>query len=259
MAAQTAQETNWLAFVILAVALLGAAYMMKPVPGNIIVDNSGTNVQAKTLDSTGTFSIKTMPDKAEFYMGVETTAADVKDSQSQNSEKMNAVIAALEAKGLPRDAIETSSYSVYPQQRWNKTSEQYETVGYTTSNTLYIKTTMLDKVGTYIDAAVGAGANNVNSISFTLTDAREAELKAKALSEASKIARAKADSIAQGLGVSITGVYRAGENSYYVTPNYRAYDSKAASGSAVPEMAPTPITPGDVEVSASVAVSYTIS
>ncbi|MFA6035891.1 MAG: SIMPL domain-containing protein [Candidatus Micrarchaeia archaeon] len=253
-----AQETNWLAFVILALALLGAAYMIKPVPGSIIVNNGDSAVQAKTLDSTGTFSIKSAPDKAEFYMGVETTARDVQDSQQQNAEKMNAVIAALEAKGLPKDAIETSSYSVYPKQQWNKTSEQYETVGYTTTNTLYIKTTSLDKVGSYIDAAVGAGANNVNSITFSLTDAREAELKAKALSEASKIARAKADSIAQGLGVSITGVYRAGENSYYVTPNYRAYDSKATAGMAVPEAAPTPITPGDVEVSASVGVTYTI-
>jgi len=252
-----AQETNWLAFVILALALLGAAYMVKPVPGNVIVNTADTGVTAKTLDSTGTFSIKAAPDKAEFYMGVETTAPDVKDSQSQNSEKMNAVIAALEAKGLPRDAIETSSYSVYPQQRWNKTSEQYETYGYTTSNTLYIKTTMLDKVGEYIDAAVGAGANNVNSISFSLTDAKEAELKAKALSEAAKIARAKADAIASGVGVSITGVYRVGENSYYVTPYYASAD-RATMGAGVPEAAPTPITPGEVDVSASVSVSYLI-
>ena len=100
-------------------------------------------------------------------------------------------------------------------------------------------------------AHLDAGANKVNQISFGLSDAKREQLYTDALADAAKNARVKADAIAEGLGVRITGIVSASEGYVSVTPYYR---SLGAAESAVSY--DTEISAGDVSVSASVSVVY---
>ena len=106
-----------------------------------------------------------------------------------------------------------------------------------------------------IDTAISAGANTVNHVVFGLTEERERDLRQQALTEACTDARTKADAIASGLDLKIVGVATVTETGVYTYP-YRAggYDEYAKY--AAPTVAPTPIEPQDVTISASIQVEY---
>jgi hypothetical protein len=224
-------------------------------------DSSNATNETKTISVTGSYQLSMDPDKAEIYLGAETRATTALQSQQDNANIIAAVKSALYALGLTKADIETTSYSISPVYDYSKPC--YETncpwqppkiVGYTTVHQLKIKTANIDKVGQYIDAAAKAGANNVNYISFGLSDSKQKTLYNQALTEASKNARDKANAIASGLSVRVKGVISANEGYVYVTPYYRSLSAGAPESS----QASTEISAGMIQVSASVSVVYEI-
>jgi uncharacterized protein YggE len=61
-------------------------------------------------------------------------------------------------------------------------------------------------VSKWIDTAIAAGANTVNSVDFTLSDKRLDEIKNNLIIQAIDNARAKADIAASALGLKVVGV-----------------------------------------------------
>jgi uncharacterized protein YggE len=110
--------------------------------------------------------------------------------------------------------------------------------------------------GEVIDAAIAAGANQVQNIAFSLSPEKEQSLRAEVLAEAVTRTRADADAVAAALGVTITGVQDATVGAYYPPVVYRSA-SVGAADMAAP--VPTPVEPGQVTVSATVSVNYLIS
>jgi uncharacterized protein YggE len=106
----------------------------------------------------------------------------------------------------------------------------------------------LDLVGRAIDAAVGAGANTILGISFGLQDLSRARTEALAL--AVRDARAKADAIAQAVGLRIIGIERIVERETDVRP----FMVQPAEAGLL--RAPAPVEPGMVTVSAVVTVAF---
>ena len=105
----------------------------------------------------------------------------------------------------------------------------------------------LTKVGDVIDEGVKAGANQVEELSFQLKD--DTAARREALTGASKQARAKADAIAQAMGLRIDGVLEVGEGGVQVM---RPRMDLARAGVAAMEAAGTPVQPGQVDVRATV-------
>jgi uncharacterized protein YggE len=116
------------------------------------------------------------------------------------------------------------------------------------SNTVHVRTKGLARFGALIDAAVQAGANQVQRLTFTLSD--DSEPRRTALGRAAAQARDKAQSIAAALGLKVGRVQSVVEqDSGGVRPLVReAYAMQAAP-------APTPIEPGAVEVRARVVLT----
>ena len=90
--------------------------------------------------------------------------------------------------------VKTSGYSLTPTIAIPKAANPDR--GYNASNTVRIKTTTLDQVGRLIDAAMQAGANNINRLMFTLKDEQAAQSKRCAASAKAKV---KAEAIAGSL------------------------------------------------------------
>ncbi len=146
---------------------------------------------------------------------------------------------------------------MYQQYEWNETTRKSEPAGFTTSNSIQVTVNSITKTGEIIDSAVDAGANKVSSVSFTVSDGIQEQVRNEALKEAAVNAKSKASSIAEGLGVSLGSVYSASENSYLYVPYYRdSYAGMAVSADAVKET--TPVTPGDIEFTATVSVQFEI-
>ena len=76
---------------------------------------------------------------------------------SSNASDARRIIAALKKAGIDSSDIQTTQVSLWPQTASNGT----RITGYQASNSVKV-TTALGKSGALVDAAVGAGANNVD-------------------------------------------------------------------------------------------------
>ncbi|MFH1256873.1 MAG: SIMPL domain-containing protein [Candidatus Diapherotrites archaeon] len=217
-------------------------------------DDSGN--QKRLLSVSGTITKTAAPDEALIYLSIETLDKSASKSQSDNAVLAGKVMTALKNAGIAEDDIETTSYNLSEDFEYNSTLRKSESVGYRTTNSIQVTVKDLSKTGSVIDAAVQAGANRVSGVTFALSKAVEAQLKTQALQEAAANAKVKAQSIASGLGIGVGQVFSASESSNYVVPMYRNYALDAVAEGAA--SAPTPITPGDIEYSATVSVQFEI-
>jgi len=204
------------------------------------------------IDVNGEAKIGADPEKVEVYLGAETRASTAKKSQQDNANTMQAVKNSLQLIGISTKDIETTQYTLTVEKRWDKDTNQYVITGYKTTHIIKIESTDINKAGDIIDKAVQSGANLVNNVVFSLTDEKIEEMRLEALRKAGLNAKEKAEAIADSLGVNIKGLYRASES--YVT--YRPYVERGYEAVAAVAEAPTEISPGQIEVSASLSVSY---
>lgn len=194
--------------------------------------------------------VKAQPDTAFITFGVTNKSKNANVAARENAATSTSVIAAIAKAGIPKSDIKTIDYSLEPQMDWEKSPPKV--VGYSASNTVSVRTKDMGKIGALIDAAIAAGANNVQGVRFDVEDKRK--LRQKALALAVKKAEGKAQAIAEALGAKLGPAISASESVDEYAPysrNYRAKASFAASPS-------TPISPGETSVSAQVKVVYSV-
>lgn len=171
---------------------------------------SGSSVQAQT-DSrgltrvfvTGDSIIQAQPDTAILNISVVSQARRALEAQQDNATKSDAVVRALKGAVGTGAEIKTSGYSLQPI-RVYKEGQPPTITGYEARNSVTVVLADLQKVGPVIDAAAGAGANDVGGISFTLRKDRPA--RDQALAEATREAVSKARVIAEALGGRIVRI-----------------------------------------------------
>lgn len=235
--------------VVLAVALAGCAVEATGSDDGKIVVELGENVQTQNkLTVQGNGSIKVMPDVAYVTIGLTTNNKDAKEAQSENKETMNAVLEALKEEGLTDDDMRTTSYSTYPMYDY----EANEITSYEVRNMVEITIKDIDNVGKYLDIAAENGANTAYSVRFSIQD--ESGPYNQALMLAMETAKAKADAIVSASGNSIVSTLSISENSY----GYVSYDRYDMNEAAEYGKAATPITAGELEITANVTVVYEI-
>ncbi len=218
---------------------------------------SGTTAaESKLVTVSGNVEKMVNPDQVEISLGVSTLNADVQESQRLNAELTSSVMAALIEAGIKEDEIQTISYRVYEEKQWDYKEEKEETSGYRATNNIKITLEDISSAGSVVDIAVKAGANNVNSIIFSLSEEKQKQIKLDALKEASSMAKLKAENVSAGLGVTLGEIHSITEQSFYYSPNYASVES-ARDFDGV-SSAVTPVSPGDVSVSASVSLQYEI-
>lgn len=243
---------------IIAVLLLGmfsANLMMnnkEPSTINVVTGNADELI--RTLSANGTVEKMVAPDQAEIYLAVETLDKSATVSQEQNATTSEAVRKALKLAGVYDAQIETTSYTVQEYYEWDNYTQKSVSKGYKTTNAIKVTTDDIALTGKIVDAAVKAGANNVNNISFTLSKEKQETVKQEALIDAAKMAKTKAQNIAAGLGIELGEVKTVSENYNYYLPNYRNYEYATSSDSA--GKVSTPISPSDVSINATVNVTY---
>ena len=214
--------------------------------------SQGTDVDLKTISLTGAGSASAQADQATVNLGVQVTSELANDAIRENAEAMSAVIEAIKALGVSEDEIVTTNYSVYPQYDWTDNGRVFK--GYTVTNLVQVTVKDLDIVGDVIDAAAEAGANQINGISFELSDAKREELKTNAYIAALTDAQDKADVIAETLGLTLTGVQSVTEYSYSPVRSYDYVQESVAMDGA--KVAPTPIVSGELSVTVSVQIVF---
>ncbi len=213
-------------------------------------DSTGTAADPRTISLTGSGVATAQADQATVDLGVQVTADSASVAIGENADAMSAVIQAIKALGISEDDIVTTSYSVYPQYDWTESGRVFK--GYTVTNLVQVTVKDLDIVGDVIDAAAGAGANQINGITFGLSDEMREELKTNAYIAALTDAQSKADLIADTLGLSISGVQSVTESSYVPVMSY----SYAEGADMLKSYAPTPVLSGELAVTVNVYIVF---
>ena len=213
-----------------------------------------TNNDSKTITVTGNGYAYASPDIATITIGVTTNAATSTSALSQNSNQMNAVVAAIKAAGIPAKDIQTSWVSVSPVYNYNLATPKI--TGYSASNTVTVTVRDTSKLGPVIDAANNAGANQINGVSFSLSDNSSSAVYQQALTGAIADGASKAKAIAIAAGIAnpqLKSVTESG-TSYVYTPT-PAFASGVVAGNA----ASTPVSTGQQRVQAAVTMVYTFA
>jgi uncharacterized protein YggE len=212
----------------------------------------------QVIHVSGTGTVTTSPDQAEISLAVETEHTDVKTAQQENAARMTKVINALKNAGIPADNLSTTGYSIYPVYDEKPVSSSMpwgdEIKYYRVTNTLLVSLDEIDRAGEVIDLAVASGADRVNYLSFGLSDEKSAELRSEALARAVRAARSDAEAVTTAMDLAITGVKEIQVGG--TVPLYRYAEAPLAYDAAM--QVPTPIEPTDVDVTATVSITYRI-
>ena len=211
--------------------------------------------ESSTINSQGRAEINVEPDQAEVWAGVSIVKDTAEEAQNQANKAINDILAGLKQAGISETAIKTERLSLHEERTWTE-DEGSKVIGWRASQTLKIKTTDLDNVGTIVDVSVKNGANQLNNINFGLTDAKEQEYKKQALAEATKNAKSKAETIADSLGVKLKNIKSVSESSFNYRPYMYAMEAKAVGADIVEEAAE--VLPGEVTVTATISLVYNI-
>jgi len=213
-------------------------------------------VTSGSITVTGQGSVKVKPDIAYVSVGVTTSNEDVKTAQSDNANTITAVIDALKNMGIAEADISTSGYSVYPNYSYDSNKGTSAISGYQVNNYVNVTVRNIDSVGAVIDAAAGSGANNINSIQFSISDSTN--YYAQALALAVKNAKTKAVALASAINVKLSAAPVSITENYGNNMPTTYYDAGTANimAASAESAAPTPISAGQLEITANISVVY---
>ncbi len=200
----------------------------------------------------GEGKVTATPDLAQISLGVQTDGLTVKQAQTTNTQKMNAIIAAVKSLGVADKDIQTNNYSISPKIDWSNGKQNI--TGYTVSQNVTVKVRALDKAGDVLARAGELGANQVGGINFTIDDPKA--LQDEARIKAIKDARTKAQQLADEIGLTIVKVVTFSESNGYIPPVYPIMN-KAMDMAAQVAPAPT-IEAGSLDVTSDVSVTFEV-
>ena len=159
--------------------------------------------------------VQAQPDTAILTISVVTQGKRAIDAQQENATKTEAVVRALKAAAGTGAEVKTSGYSLQPMRVYRENQPPTIT-GYEARNTVTLTTSELAKLGTIIDAAGQAGANDISGISFTLRQDRPA--RDRALQEATQEALEKAKVMARAIGGRVVMIAEIQEEGFQRPP-----------------------------------------
>ncbi|NLG32095.1 MAG: SIMPL domain-containing protein [Syntrophomonadaceae bacterium] len=223
-------------------------------PGQATTDaNRDTRIKL-TVSATG--NIKIAPDQARTSLAVESFDKELGKAQNMNNVATEKVFAALKAKNITDDCIQTSSYNIWPEYNYGRIKEDAspEIIGYRVRNEITVTVKDLPNLGAILDAAVEAGANSVNYIRFEKSQLSEVENQA--LAEAVIKAKSKAQVIAAAAGLTLGQIITINEGGVYSYPPEPPIPYFKDESGAISARSEVPVKPGDVQVSATVTIIY---
>ena len=236
------QKTMIITGGVLVAVLLGIWYM-------------SNFVYAKTILSYGTATIDVLPDFISVYFSVDTRGTSADEASDRNAEIVEKMKSSLSSAGINEDEIKTQGFSVYPNYDYFESSQRI--IGYSATHSLKVKIDVdeKNKIGSVIDAGIGAGAG-ISYINYELNEDNQNKYKIDAIKKATEDARLKAEALAEGSGSSLGSLVSISTNDFGYVP-WLAASEDAVKGSSGAEIA-TSITPSEQEISATVTAVFRI-
>jgi uncharacterized protein YggE len=226
--------------VFLAAAALACGPAAAPANAQVIPPS--------TISVNGEAQVSVPPDLAEIDGGVTSEARTAREASDENNAAMGKVLLALKGAGIAEKDFQTSRLSLQPQYANQGKPGPNVVVGYRASNRVSIQLHDVSKVAGVIDTLVGAGANEIGGINFTVSEA--SKLLDDARTRAIADARRKAEIYAKAAGVTLGAPVSISESGGGPMPmRFRKMETA---------MAAAPVAQGEETLQVSVSVSWSI-
>ena len=222
--------------------LLADASNSDPLTGSVTLAPTDT---ARILEVTGQGVISVPTDTAQIQVGIEVEGATATEVQQEVAQRSSAVVEQLNQLGV--EELQTISISLRPNIQFDEGESRV--VGFIGSNVLQFEIPT-EQAGETIDAAIQAGANLIQNISFTASETELNQARLDALELAVQDAQEQAISVFDALDltpIEIVGIEIIGVSSSATSPllELRSADTFDVS---------TPIIGGDRDIIANVAL-----
>jgi uncharacterized protein len=218
---------------------------------------SPSTAPLRTITVIGEGKIRVQPDIARVTFGAEVLRPSVKEALEANKQAIESVLAALRTLKIAEKDIQTTGFSINAERYGPDGPLPDDKINYRVSNNVTVLIRDLENIGGVIDAAVEAGANNIYGIEFNV--AQPSKFKSEVRQNAVADAKAKAEELAQLTGVAVGEVMSVSEvvgGGGFYPSNYQQF---GLGGGATPALAPTSISPGELEIAMQLQVTYAIS
>ena len=259
-------ESKFKKLVYVVISLLALFLFSKSIYEIKSISELGFDKPASnTITVSGNGEAVAIPDIATFSFSVTKEAKTSAEAQKLVTDASSKVLDVVKKDGVEDKDVKTTNYSLYPKYDYPQVvcPTIYPSVcppskevlrGYEVSQSFEVKIRSTDKVGQIVSDVTSAGVTNINGPTFGVD--KEDDVIAKARNEAIVNAKAKAESIAQGLGVKLVRIVNFSENENgYVAPVMM--NSSFAVGSADMKSAPQ-LPAGENKYSRTVNITYEI-
>lgn len=202
----------------------------------------------RVLQVSGEGRVSVKPDVASVQAGITETGKDLAAVNAAASAAMRRMLDALAKAGVPAKDVQTTRHDVSVDRPWTDKGPGPIT-GYTVVQEVRITVRDLGKVGAVLERLLAAGSNTLRGLAFEKDDPTPEQ--ARALAEAFRAARAKAEVLARAANVTLGDVLT-------LTAGGGGRPIPMMRTAMAMEKAAAPVSPGEVEVTATVDVTFAL-
>lgn len=207
----------------------------------------------RTINVTGTAEVSALPDEAQVIMGIEAREKSLESAQSQVDQSVARFLKLCDELGIPRKEVSTAGIQVNPEYQWPQNGGKPRLNGYFVSRQLAVNLTDLTKLGQLVTRATSSGVNNVSPPQ--LRNSKAKALERQAMTQAAADAKARAQALAEGVGVKLGDVRTLGSSQGFQPAYPRAMAMMKSEMAA--DMAPAQTyETGEVKYSATVNAEF---
>ncbi len=239
---------------ILTAMLLSGCGALATLPaesGTVRALSATGESEPPSISVSGTGRASAAPDMAIISLSVESVDEDADAAIHDNNVRTQAVIEAAKRLGVEEKDIQTTDYRLWIEERRDESGWVTGERRYHVTHSLTVRLYEIDKAGQLLGDLIAAGANDIDDIRFAIAD--PTALAEEARREAVANAKAKAETMAEALGIELGDVLYVSESGYE-PPVYR----DATMMLEAKEAEPVPVATGSFNVEVRVNILFGI-
>jgi uncharacterized protein YggE len=194
--------------IVMTAAAFIAAAILTEIGTTMAAEDNKSAERYVSVSATG--DVAAEPDMAYISTGVIVEADTAKDGLARNSIVMAKLIDGLKSLGIAPKDIQTTSVNIQPRYVQAKDGHPTTLSGYRVVNQVRLTVREIKRLGELLDAAVTLGANQVNGITFDVSNAET--LKDEARKQAMVNAKRRAELYATAAGAQLGNVLTISED-----------------------------------------------
>lgn len=239
---------------------LVAVAAQTPMPAEASETAAAAQQVQRSINVNATDSVKIQPDRAELVLSIHPQADTADAARQAAASELEQLTQSLGGLGIDTASVTSGQVSINPVYDWSESTQKI--TGYQADVTVTVKDLTLDQASSALTSAAAVTDTSVSGLNYYVSTYDEQYQNA--LVSAMQAAQKKAEVLAGAAGASVGQVLSVQEGTD--SQEYRYDRAYAGSGSSVAlasadssaESATTDITlnPGEVEISASVTVTY---